>query len=47
MNGGERGNDRMSVCLVLLAGSTSFDVFADVGGQTRPPEFSSNELAGF
>ena len=37
----------MHVNLVLLACSTAFDIAADKGGKTGPPEFGSNELAGF
>ena len=37
----------MCVCLILLAGCTVFNVFVDVGGGARPPEFSSNKLVGF
>ena len=37
----------MGVGLVLLAGSTAFDIFADVGGEAGPPKFRCNELAGF
>ena len=47
MNGGEWGNCRVCVGLVLLADCTPFNVFADVRGQTRPPEFSHDELASF
>ena len=37
----------MCVCLCLLAGSTAFDVAAYEVGETRPPEFSSDQLASF
>ena len=46
-NGGERGNCRMSIGFVLLAGCTTLNVFADVRGKAWPPEFGSDELAGF
>ena len=31
-NGGERGNSRVSIGLVLLASRTTFNVFVDIGG---------------
>ena len=37
----------MGVGLVLLAGSTAFNIFADVGGETGPPRFRCNKLSGF
>ena len=37
----------MCICLVLLKGGTSFDVFSDTRSEARPPEFSCNKLAGF
>ena len=37
----------MCVGFVLLAFSTALDVAADKGDKTRPPELSSNQLAGF
>ena len=37
----------MCVGLVLLASSTAFDIFSDVGRETGPPEFGSNPLLGF
>ena len=37
----------MGIGFVLLAGCTAFNVFMDIGGQARPPEFSHDELAGF
>ena len=46
-DGGERRDGGMGIGFVLLAGSTSFNVFADVGGKARPPEFSSDKLACF
>ena len=46
-DGGEWGNSRMGVGLVLLAGCTSLDIFADIGGEAGPPEFCSDKLAGF
>ena len=46
-NGGERRDGGMGISLVLLAGCTAFKVFADVGGKAGPPEFRSDELAGF
>ena len=46
-DGGERRNSGMGVGLVLLAGSTALNIFADVGGETGPPKFRCNELSGF
>ena len=37
----------MCVRLVLLACGTAFDIFAYKLRETRPPKFSSHELAGF
>ena len=37
----------MSVGLVLLAGFATLNVFADIGGEAWPPEFSCDELASF
>jgi len=37
----------MSVRFVLLAGSTSFNVFSDIRGETGPPEFGGDKLSGF
>ena len=37
----------MRVNLVLLAKGTAFDVTADKGGETRPPEFGGDQLASF
>ena len=37
----------MRVNLVLLAEGTAFDVAADEGGESGPPEFSSDQLSGF
>ena len=39
--------ERWGVGLVLLADSTAFNIFADVGGETGPPKFCCNELSGF
>ena len=36
----------MSICLVLVAGGTAFNIFSDIGGQARPPEFNDNKLVG-
>ena len=47
MNGGEWGNGRMGIGLVLLAGCTALDVFMDIGGQARPPEFCCDKLTCF
>ena len=47
MNGGEQRDSRVGVSLVLLAGRTAFNVFANVGGKAGPPEFCRDELAGF
>ena len=46
-NGVERGNGRMGVGLVLLAGRAAFDVLPDIGSKTRPPKFSHDELMSF
>ena len=46
-NGGEQWDSRMGVGFVLLAGCTTFDIFADIGGEVRPPEFSRDKLPGF
>ena len=35
----------MCVGFVLLAGCAAFDIFLDVRGKARPPEFGHNELA--
>ena len=37
----------MRVNLVLLAEGTALDIAADEGGETRPPEFSGDQLASF
>ena len=37
----------MRVDLVLLAKGTAFHIVADEGGEPRPPEFGSNQLACF
>ena len=39
------GHSRMGVGFVFLAGSAAFNEAADKGGEPRPPEFSSDELA--
>ena len=46
-NGGERWNGGVRIGLVLLAGSTTFDIFTDVGGEAWPPELCCDELSGF
>ena len=46
-NGGEWRDGRVCICLVLLAGGASLDVFADVRGETGPPEFCRDELSSF
>ena len=47
MNGGERGNHRVGIGLVLLAGCATFNVFVDVRGKAGPPELGRNKLASF
>ena len=47
VNGSEWGNGGMYVGLVLLASHTTLDIFVNVRGQARSPEFSCNELASF
>jgi len=37
----------MCVRFVLLASGTAFDVFVDIGSETRPPKLGSNWLMGF
>ena len=37
----------MCVSLVLLAESTALNIAADIGSETRPPEFSGDQLASF
>ena len=37
----------MRVNLVLLAKGTAFNIAADKGGKSRPPEFGGNQLACF
>jgi len=32
----------MGVGFVLLANSAAFNIFSDIGGQTRPPELGSD-----
>ena len=39
--------DGVSVGFVLLASCTAFDISADIGGETWPPELSCEELMGF
>ena len=46
-NGGEQRDGGVGISLVLLAGCTAFNVFADVGGKAGPPELCGDELAGF
>ena len=46
-NGGERWDGRVGVGLVLLAGGTALDIFADVGGKAGPSEFRHDELSSF
>ena len=43
----ERGNGGVSVRFVLLARGTVFDILSHKLHEARPPEFSSDELAGF
>jgi hypothetical protein len=46
----DRGEGRdgwVGICLALLVKGTTFDVFANEVGKTRPPVFGGNELAGF
>ena len=37
----------MRVGFVLLAFSTAFDILVNKGSEARPPEFCSDQLAGF
>ena len=37
----------MCVNLVLLAKGTAFDIAADEGGESGPPEFSGDQLSSF
>ena len=46
-NGGEQGNSGMCVCLILLTGCAAFNIFMNIRGQPRPPEFGSNKLVSF
>ena len=46
-NGGEWRDGGVGISLILLAGCTAFNVFADVGGKAGPPEFCGDKLAGF
>ena len=46
-DGGERRDGGVGIRLVLLAGGTAFNVFADVGGEAGPPELCRDELTGF
>ena len=46
-NRSERWDGGVGVGLVLLASGATFNVFADVGGEARPPEFCSDELTSF
>ena len=39
--------EQWHIILVLLAGCTTLDIFADVRGQTGPPEFHCNKLTSF
>ena len=43
----ERWDGGVGVQLVLLAGGISFNILSDKLGETRPPEFSCDELASF
>ena len=47
VNGGERRDGGVGICLVLLAGRAAFNVFVDVGGEAGPPEFRCDELSSF
>ena len=42
--GGYRG---VRVNLILLAVGTALNIVADEGGESGPPEFGSDQLAGF
>jgi hypothetical protein len=44
---GERRDNQVGICLALLAKGTTFDVFTNEVGKTRPPVFGSNKLVGF
>ena len=46
-NWSKRWNGGMCVRFVLLASGTAFDVFVDIGSETRPPKLGSNWLMGF
>ena len=46
-DGGEGGYGGVRVNLVLLAKGTAFDVAADEGGESGPPEFGGNQLSSF
>ena len=46
-NGGEQGNGRMGIALVLLADCAALNIFTDIGGQARPPKLGHNKLASF
>lgn len=37
----------MCVGFILLADSTAFNVFLDIGGKARPRESSGDQLSGF
>ena len=37
----------MCICFILLADGTAFNISADEGGESRPPELSSNKLTCF
>ena len=46
-NGRKGGYSGVCVNLVLLAKGTAFDVLADEGGESGPPELGGNQLSGF
>jgi len=37
----------VSVGFVLLANGTAFDIFSNIGSESRPPKLGSDQLAGF
>ena len=47
LNGRKGGYGGVRVNLVLLAKGTAFDVSADEGGESRPPELGGNQLTCF
>ena len=42
MNGSERRNSGMCIGFVLLANSTTVNIFMNKGGKAGPPEFGGN-----